>query len=286
MATYKEINKIFYDKYGKDFPQATLSRWVKENKIHAVKQSNGRYDYNVEDFIRIINDDKYKTRVNALKEKPEEYIGRIKGHLLIKGIVPKKEYQSNYTGTLMYCDCLACGKKNVQVRFTYLSDNGNYGQLTCGCGKKIRAFLASARDGITEDFLYSFDNFEKFLFVHKMLIHITDNYYGKHCNLEEYKQAVNVIYNDKQFNLIYQFWLNHQNDSTTFYDLAKPSIDHIVPLSKGGTSQIDNLQILTVFENLAKRDMTMEEWQDFKSRSHSYSDYFIDNIMKGGDVNE
>ena len=279
MSTYKELNQYYKEHFNKDFPNATLSRWVKENKIKAIKQDNGRYDYDLNDFIRIVNSNTYQVKSNALKEKPQDYIGRIKGHLLIKDIVPKQEYTSKYSGTLMYCDCLACGKKNVQVRFTYLSDNGNYDQLTCGCGRKIRAFLASARQGINEEYLYSFDDFEKFLFIHKMLTHITDNYYGVQCNLEEYKFALETIYYNKQFNAVYNFWKNCNFTLNTFYDMAKPSIDHIVPLSRGGTSKIENLQILTVFENLAKRDMTQEEWKEFKKMTNTRSNYFIEEVM-------
>lgn len=279
MATAKELKEIYKKQYGKDFPQATLSRWVKEGKIRVTKINSRNYDYNLDDFIKIINSKEYITKVKAFQEKPIDYIGRTKGHLLIKGIVPKEEYSTKYSGTLMYCDCLSCGKKNVQVRFTYLSDNGNYDQLTCGCGRKIRAFLASARQEIDEDFLYSFEDFDKFLFIHKMLTHITDNYYGTQCDLEEYKTAIRFFYKDNQFNQVYKFWLKHKDKSNTFYDLAKPSIDHIIPLSRGGTSKLSNLQILTVFENLAKRDMTMEEWNEFKKLTNTHSNYFIEEVM-------
>lgn len=280
MATVKELNEVYREQYGKNFPQATLSRWVKEGRIRVVKINSRNYDYNLDDFIAIINSKEYRTRAKASQEKPEDYIGRVKGHLLIKGIVPKKERLNKYKGTLMYCDCLSCGKKNIQVRFTYLSDNGNYDQLTCGCGRKIRAFLASARESIDEEYLYSFKDFDKFLFIHKMLTHITDNYYGTKCDIDEYKEAVQYFYEDKQFNQVYKFWQNHINESSTFYDLAKPSIDHIIPLSRGGTSKLSNLQILTVFENLAKRDMTMEEWNVFKKQTNTHSAYFIEEVMQ------
>lgn len=31
--------------------------------------------------------------------------------------------------------------------------------------------------------------------------------------------------------------------------------------------------------------MTMEEWNNFKKETNTCSDYFIESIMKGGDVN-
>lgn len=283
MATRQELRETYQTLYGKDIPSATLSKWCTDGRIR-YEVINGRNNYNLNDFISIITSESYKKRLRAHKEKPEDYIGKTKGDLLITGIVPSQEKAANYNGTLMYCNCLNCGKEKVQVRFTYLSDNGNYDQLTCGCGRKTRAFLASCRSGIDEAYLKSFSDFEKFLFVHKLLTHITDNYYGTKCDLNVYKQAVSYIYNDKQFNKVYSFWLNNKNKSSTYYDLSKPSIDHIIPLSRGGTSHISNLQVLTVFENLAKRDMTLEEWNDFKKNTNTHSNYFIEEIMKESEV--
>ena len=71
----------------------------------------------------------------------------------------------------------------------------------------------------------------------------------------------------------------HKQKNSTFYDWAKPSLDHIIPISRGGSDCLDNLQILTVFENFSKRDLTMEEWNLFKKENKTTSNYFIENIM-------
>ena len=113
MATRKEIDDVFMKLYNKKMQSATLTRWVKEGKVRITVLDNGRYDYNLEDFIAVVKSPEYLMKANAHKEKPIDYIGRTKGHLLIKSIVPKEEYQSKYNGTLMYCDCLACGNKNI-----------------------------------------------------------------------------------------------------------------------------------------------------------------------------
>ncbi len=52
-------------------------------------------------------------------------------------------------------------------------------------------------------------------------------------------------------------------------------LDHKIPISKGGTYDIENLQILTWFENRAKCDMTQEEWEKFKNKTNTESAYFV-----------
>lgn len=277
MATCSELNDYYKRLYNKDFPRTTLSKWVTTGKIKAVKK--GRfYDYDLDSFVKQIESDDYKKQIRAKKEKPINYIGKTCGKLLVTGIVPEKEKKENYNGTLMYCTCLACGKKNIQVRFSYLTSNGNYSQETCGCYRRIRAFLATARKEIRKDFVEQFaDNFDIFLFVHKMLTHIPSGYY-RQCPIEEYEQAIKYFIQNKQFLKVYNFWSQNKEKTQTFYDLAKPSIDHIIPISRGGKDNIENLQILTVFENLAKRDMTWEEWCSFKKETSTTSSYFIENI--------
>lgn len=283
MATCTELNEYYKQNFGKDFPKATLSRWVKNGKLRYIKEGRG-YNYNFDDFKELVNSSAYKKRSNAASANPKDYIGKQCGYLLIVGIVPKEEYrEKNYCGTLMYCTCLKCGKEKVQVRLSYLTGNGNYTQETCGCARKERAFLATTRQDITSDFLENFNDFDKFLFIHKMLIRTTEKYYFD-CDIEEYKKTVLFFYSDKQFNAVYDFWNNIDSKlHQTFYDWAKPSLDHIVPKSKGGNNKLENLQVLTVFENLAKRDMTQEEWVVFKNTTNTKSDYFIENIMKEGE---
>ena len=79
------------------------------------------------------------------------------------------------------------------------------------------------------------------------------------------------------------FWKRQERLKNVFYDWAKPSIDHIIPKVKGGTNELNNLQFLTTFENLSKRDMTMEEWDSFKKITNTHSNYFIEEVMSNED---
>ncbi|MBR0288533.1 MAG: HNH endonuclease [Selenomonadaceae bacterium] len=44
------------------------------------------------------------------------------------------------------------------------------------------------------------------------------------------------------------------------------SLDHIIPLSRGGTWDLENLQVISWFDNRAKCDMTQDEYEAMKKK--------------------
>lgn len=207
--------------------------------------------------------------------------------LTIIELVPKEDRPNQNHGNYWLCQC-ECGNY-VKVPTAYLTGNGNYKQTSCGCDRKKKAFQVSSNIGVDENFLKQFStDFERYMFIHKALIRTSGNsaQWFKN-NIQEYKKYILYFWNDKQFNMIYDFWKLKEGKDPTYYDWAKPSLDHIIPKSRGGTNDYDNLQFLTTFENLSKRDMTQQEWDNFKKTTNTKSDYFIDNIMAnhiGGDL--
>lgn len=113
-------------------------------------------------------------------------------------------------------------------------------------------------------FLEQFEDFYKLKFLNKSVSRKRD--FGD-IDTEYYKSFVKHFYYDKQFNDIYSKWLNNGMQK-----LLRPSLDHILPKSRGGSEELNNLQFLTWFENLSKRDMTQEEWEVVKS---NIGEYFV-----------
>ena len=79
-----------------------------------------------------------------------------------------------------------------------------------------------------------------------------------------YKEYIEKFYKDKQFNKIFSSWVGSGEK------YLKPSIDHIRPVSRGGTNEISNIQFLTWFENRCKNDMTQKEWDILKNNIDQY----------------
>ena len=84
---------------------------------------------------------------------------------------------------------------------------------------------------------------------------------------EWYKEYLDNFYHDESFNKIYNIWVK-----SDFEKYKKPSIDHIVPKSKGGTNDLNNLQFLSWFENRCKNDMAQGEWDILKL---NIGEYFV-----------
>ena len=66
------------------------------------------------------------------------------------------------------------------------------------------------------------------------------------------------------FNHLYLKW-KETNDIW-----IKPSLDHIIPKSKGGMLSIDNLRFISWFENRAKCSIDINNWNDMKKRIKYY----------------
>lgn len=206
--------------------------------------------------------------------KGKDITGQRFGKLVAIKLIPKEERTWSNKERAWLCKC-DCGNEVIVRQRNLLSGRPT---RSCGCLRKKEAFKSTNMiKGLEDEFLDSFNDFDKFLFIHRTIRTAIGNFSS--LEKDKYKELINYFYNQKQFNDIYNFWLS-QEKTNTFYDWAKPSIDHIIPKAKGGTNDLNNLQYLTVFENLNKRDMTMDEWNNFKKITHTSSGYFYESIKE------
>lgn len=83
------------------------------------------------------------------------------------------------------------------------------------------------------------------------------------------KAFLDRFYFDSDFNAVYDAWIASGKNKW-----LRPSLEHKIPLSRGGTWESGNLSFVTWFENRAKADMTEQEWDQFKRDTNTTSDLF------------
>lgn len=130
---------------------------------------------------------------------------------------------------------------------------------------KYGNMLHHLRFDVELDWLLQFSDFDKLKFLNGQIVNKDGDRFNE--TTEWYISYIEHFYPDSRFNSLY---FNYLSNSKNRY--LKPSLDHIVPRSKGGTNSIDNLRYVTYFENMCRRDIDLSEWETMKS--HIY-DYFI-----------
>ena len=137
-------------------------------------------------------------------------------------------------------------------------------------GKKMpksslyKNMAAHIRFDVTSGWLSKFCNIDKL----KLLNDCITNRSGRFdVSTEWYKEYITYFFKCKQFNSIYKSWIDSEKET-----YLKPSIDHIIPKSKGGNNDLSNIQFLTWFENRCKNNMSQDKWNLLKS---NIKEYFI-----------
>lgn len=126
-------------------------------------------------------------------------------------------------------------------------------------GKKMpkaslyKNMLNHIRWDVSLDYLQQFNDIERLKALNKLL---SRDRVAVHFDTDKYKQFIDRFYYDESFNKQFDVFQSTGNK----YD--RPSIDHIIPLSRGGTWDLENLQIISWFENRCKCDMTPDEYND------------------------
>jgi len=128
------------------------------------------------------------------------------------------------------------------------------------CRRNMAAKLKTSID------LNKYPDFERLKFLTRFL-----SKHKQHIGYsDDVRQAfLDRFYFDLAFNTLYDQWIAHEQDK--WY---RPTLDHIEPLSNGGAWALSNLQFLTWFENRAKADMSIAEWQRFRQETNTCSDLF------------
>ncbi|WP_099467837.1 hypothetical protein [Konateibacter massiliensis] len=139
------------------------------------------------------------------------------------------------------------------------------GKVARNKGKKMpkeslyKNILGHLHRKVSLEWLRSFEDIEKL----KYLNHIMSrDRVGKNFANEEYINFIEYFYYNKGFNNTYDNWINENKAK-----YAKPSLDHIIPLSNGGGWDLSNLRIIPWCVNRAKFNYNPNEWEHIK---HNY----------------
>ncbi len=111
--------------------------------------------------------------------------------------------------------------------------------------------------------MLKYDDVDKLLILNRM---VQNNNRRYDFDRDTYFKYLDKFYYCERFNKLYNLWLENGKET-----LRKPSIDHIIPTSKGGDRLcVENMQVMTWFANRAKGNCMPDEWDSIISCIDEY----------------
>ena len=131
----------------------------------------------------------------------------------------------------------------------------------CGLDLLYKNMKAHLKYDVSIEWLSKFEDIEKLKYLNRSLSRKRD---CEWFTTEIYIQFIERFYVDSKFNELYYKWIE-TNDKW-----IKPSLDHILPQSAGGSLLPENIQFISWFENHAKINIQQQEWNKMKQNINYY----------------
>ena len=125
----------------------------------------------------------------------------------------------------------------------------------------IKNMMAHLKYNVTFEWVNGFEDLEKIKYLNHAISRKRD--YTGFAD-DDYRAYIERFYNDDKFNSLYQKWIE------TGDKWIKPSLDHIHAKAAGGSLLVENLRFVSWFENRAKNDIPLEEWEKMKQHIQDY----------------
>lgn len=125
----------------------------------------------------------------------------------------------------------------------------------------LKNMAAHLKYDVSVEWLRTFDDVEKLKYLNRAICRKRD------CGgftTQIYIDFIERFYYDEKFNVLYSLW-KESGDKW-----MKPSLDHIIPKSSGGTLGLDNLQFISWLENRTKNDIPLDDWKHIKKNIERY----------------
>lgn len=125
----------------------------------------------------------------------------------------------------------------------------------------LKNMLSHLRYDVDFEWLNQFEDIERLKYLNRAMSRKRD------CmgyTTEDYKAYIKKFYNDEDFVRLFNLWVS------TGDKYIKPSLDHIKPKAKGGGLDVGNIRFVSWFENRAKNDIPLEDWEKIKRNIQKY----------------
>jgi hypothetical protein len=239
---YKEFKKI--NKVGVFFKisENKVERILMHHDVEIYSNSPLRISETIQSQIKLLYSRGGKT-LRDIATETNTFVATVERVLYREKLISSKELKA----------------RTKKINFTELEKNFLFSR---------RWLVSLGRLSSKFQFLYycvSRNSSKKTIFDHEKKCYKKINEYIFPKTKEFYFKFIEYFYSDKQFNFVYDNWVKNNK-----IRLARPSLDHKVPLSRGGSNDFTNLHFIPFLENRAKNNYTWDEWMKTKKNINLY----------------